>query len=453
MLYYVKRMCKFWPAYLPVCKFEDRANGRYAVHGLESTAKKGGNMKRSSRPLIILSVFLVICLMPVLAGCGMLVRDDPQITIDEPEALIISDIAQLENGGYYICHDGIYNKLYVQHASYNVSKSSSQSNAHTLWYSDDWQYIPTMYRGDTLVFKSADTFNETFTIERFNYVGYTVGVTKLKQLSSGRYSFSTKPDEMNINPASNATQLYEIPTETGIIDQIGGADLRAGNISPGGCILGLEKGKTYLAEVYAGTYLYEYKLTADSIALTSSEVYNTTDYKFLKSQLIEIHIPEHFNSGYYMINGYGLVRYVNGTSYDADTDFNIPNPKPQGQNGDGQADTPERIGLYITGDGEYKINFMYEGGNGAIPSVTVIDEATYMVYKLDTDPEKANALTRTMSLHAGEYTVNISGLYGRRYLYDIENVTPKESASASAEEETAPTADSPAEATSSGNLF
>lgn len=40
---------------------------------------------------------------------------------------------------------------------------------------------------------------------------------------------------------------------------------------------------------------------------------------------MNIKIPEDFHNGYYMINGAGVFRYVNGTSYSENDDFNIPN--------------------------------------------------------------------------------------------------------------------------------
>lgn len=241
----------------------------------------------------------------------------------------ISNISALKDGAYYIEHDGMYQELYAKNANYEIASvnPNSASAKRTLWYNDDWDKVPTLYKGDKLVYKTSGTLKETFTIERFEYVGYTVGITGLKKTDSGRYSFSTNEKNMNINPAAaDAMKLYDLTTSTAIIDKIGGSYLREGNVSSGGCILGLEKDASYQAEVYAGTYLHTYTLKADSLALTSMELYKTVDYSFLESELLEIHIPESFNSGYYLIGSYGLVRYVNGDSYDGSTDFNIPNP-------------------------------------------------------------------------------------------------------------------------------
>ena len=60
------------------------------------------------------------------------------------------------------------------------------------------------------------------------------------------------------------------------------------------------------------------------------QVYESNDYEFLSSNIVKVNIPEWFNSGYYMINGLGLFRYVVGSSYDESTNFNVPNEEGDG---------------------------------------------------------------------------------------------------------------------------
>ena len=270
-------------------------------------------------------VFLIIISVLATTGCNGFKRENAKEGGIDLETVL--DMEKLEDGGFYVLRGDEYEKLYVQDTNYELSDSSptSPNVQHTLWYKDDWKKVPTLYKGDQLIYKTTNTLDETFSMERFEYVGYTIGISNLKETESGRFAFETSSDSMNINMNSDAAPLSELSTETAIIDQIGGAYLRAGNVSSGGCILGLSKGKTYLAEVYAGTIMHEYKLKADYIALTSMEVYKSVDYDFMQSEIITVNIPEYFNSGYYMINNYGLVRYVNGTSYDENTDFNVPN--------------------------------------------------------------------------------------------------------------------------------
>lgn len=356
----------------------------------------------------------------------------------------------VEDGGFYILHSDSYEKLYVANANYEIAEENA-SNAdpkRTLWFKEDFEKIPTMYTGDMLIYKTSDVLDENFTLERFEYVGYTVGVTSLKETPSGRYSYTTAADAMNIYSESDATQLYDIPTETAIIDRIGFADLRSGNVSSGGCILGLEKDKTYEAEVYAGTFLNRFTLTADSIAMTSMEFYKTVEYRFLQSQILQLYIPEYFNSGYYLINGYGLVRYVNGTSYDELTDFNIPNEEPepetesaedtdadQEKEGDEKEDgkstgetseytgkqidlTSDKIEFSIEESGTYTLKVSFEKKDDpSLPSPAGYLISSVRLYSMELHD---NVISCTQTLPEGNYTIEVTGLNGRKYEFAIE---------------------------------
>lgn len=352
------------------------------------------------------------------------------------EVITVNDMNDLEDGGFYVLHNDVFAKLYVNKANYDISKASkgSSTTGHTLWFGEDWAKIPTMYAGDKLIYKSSTSFDELFYAERFEYVGYTVGLTKLQQTASGRYSFTTSEKEMNVNPDSDASALLNLPTTTCIIDRIGGADLRSGNISSGGCILGLEKDKVYLAEVYSGTYLNTFELTADSIALTSMDSFKTVDYSFLQSKIVEIHFPEYFNSGYYLINNFGLVRYVAGTAYDETTDFNIPNVEPdedtismeegapagtiESMEASSQGIITRTIDINVRGI--YSITVTYEPSEETLePNVIFYDETS--AYQLEKSGD--NTLSTKADLTSGSYTLEITSLYGRSCSYEVVYVS------------------------------
>ena len=390
----------------------------------------------------VTTILSVLAILLLFGGCS---RPQPSEEEETTIADVVEEMENVEDGGFYIHRNGSYQRLYVDNANFEISgNNSSSSTTRTLWFSTDWSRIPTMYRGDQLIYKTSATLKEQFRIERFEYVGYTIGLSNLKQTASGRFSFSTDPDNKNINPASDATQLYDVPTDIAIIDRIGNEYLREGNVSSGGCILGLEEGKVYLAEVYAGTFLNEYRLTADSIALTSMEDYQTVDYEFLRSEILEIQIPDYFHSGYYLVNGFGLFRYVNGSSYDENTDFNIPNEKPSDKNTDNSSndafgetaasdgsqetdgamqlsDAPESFSLVISEERTIRIVLDYtpkEKGE-AIPIAYLI--GSDKLYPLQYDG--AHTLIKELTLPAGNYVVEISGLNGREYKLYTEEVS------------------------------
>ena len=100
-----------------------------------------------------------------------------------------------------------------------------------------------MYRGEMLVFHAEGTFQEGVNIERFKDTGYTIGIGNLKQTETGRYSFSTSPERLNIDINSSAGQVYELGDRTAVLDSIGQAKLREGNVSESGTVIGLSEGK------------------------------------------------------------------------------------------------------------------------------------------------------------------------------------------------------------------
>jgi hypothetical protein len=242
---------------------------------------------------------------------------------------------ELEDGKYYILHEGKYYPLYNdEESTFNNEKTAdAASDSRSMFFNDDWEKIPTMYTGDSLIFYTTDKLTEAVTFERFEDLGYSVGMCNLKRMDSGRYAFdaintSDSPNS-NININSDAARLFDLEASQVIIDNIGGAQLRSGNISRGGSIVGLSKDKLYSTDLYVGSKLKNYILKADTRILTSMERFTINDYAFLRSKILEVYVPDYFNSGYYKVNSDGLFRYVRGKAYTEMTDFNVPNNIPE----------------------------------------------------------------------------------------------------------------------------
>lgn len=363
-----------------------------------------------------------------LVGCGKREVAESESTLAPDVGYTVTDMESLEDDSYFVYRDGTYYQLYVGNANYTVSSSSNPDVKKTLWFMEDFEKIPTMYKGDMLVFKTSKPLTEKIYIERFEYAGYTIGISGLKKTDSGRYSLNLETTAKTINPKSDAMQLADLEANVVIIDRFGGSYLRSGNVSGGGCILGLSKGKVYAADVYVGTYLHDMRFTADTIALTSMEAEISVDYDFLQSQLISIKIPEFYNSGYYLINGYGVVRYVNGTSYNEDTDFNIPNISPEEKSSSAEEGTEknnrwyydETAVLNIDRSSEYLIRISCYNDNQKIQPGAVLYNGE-RAYQFKREKEE-NVLELTAELEEGNYTVSMSGLNGGYYQVDIEDV-------------------------------
>ncbi len=333
----------------------------------------------------------------------------------------------LESGGYYIFHEGKYEKPYFGNTSFDASKNTgSISDRRVAWFMEDWKKIPTLYPGDYVVFYSESQLSEVFNIERFEYLGYTFGISGMERTKSDRYSFDTT-GKTNINPSSDAARLLELNAEGVIIDNIGDARLRSGNITRAGTIQGLEKNMSYSTDVYVGSTLKTYVLKADSIALCSMENITTNDYTFLRSKVLRINLPNYLNDGYYSINGSGIFRYVKEKSYTEKTDFNVPNEpvtteKTEDETLEIKEDKDAVVSQEFTIKQEGKVKIVVTYGEKsdveyeiADPTAKLIGEAVVYTFTNDDIGE----MEMSAELMPGTYKLEIYGLAGRTYDYNI----------------------------------
>lgn len=296
---------------------------------------------------IMISAILVIS---ILAGCG---SSEEKEEVDPNKPVENVSKKELEDGKYYIKHrDGTYSALYFGQGTFKQGKTSGHSESRILWYKKDFSYIPTLYlgRGDSLIFYSKETFKEQFQFERFFDLGYSVGICKMKTTKTGRYTISTKTDDNNTFPGGDTDKILEMgegKAGTVFLDSISGIKIRAiqqenssqfrdsDYVTQWKTIKGLNKDNYYQMFVYKGTVRKVFKFKADVRILGSAEDYKSMDYAndTDNTSIINIGIPRCFNSGYYLINGEGLFRFVVGNSYDDSTNFNVPNNYPDNNTG------------------------------------------------------------------------------------------------------------------------
>lgn len=395
---------------------------------LDTVTKEVFLVKKKKLLIVLLSAVMS------LSGCSLSRQKKKTDNVIKNEVEYVDDMDKLENGGIYIYHDGKYLIPYIGAASFDTASDNSRSSSSgkVAWFMDDWDKIPTMYKGDSLVFYTVNPISENFYIERYEYLGYTIGICGLSKKTSGRYSFNAVNADNGrrsyINRSSDASRLLELDFSDVIIDNIGGSKLRSGNISRAGTILGLEPNKEYAADLYTGTQLNVYVLKADNRALCSMESTMTNDYTFLRSKILRINLPENLNDGYYNVNGTGIFRYVNGTSYTEETNFNIPNKnmtKAKDEFADEQdisADNNATVkeAFTINRDGKITVEVVYGENMKADyaisePIAKLVGDST--VYTL-TNVEDGK-MSVTANVTAGEYTLEITGLYGRSYKYTV----------------------------------
>lgn len=371
---------------------------------------------------------LILAAALVLPGCGRRRTEEDAVEYlytDEGVAYL-EDEADLEDNEFYVLHDGRYEKLYFGNATYDTSRGGSGRD-RVLWFGEeDFGRIPTLYRGDKLVYHKMDELEEDFEIERFLDDGYTIGIAGLEELDSGRYAFEALKTNALINPSSDAARVAELNAEIAIIDTIGGSPLRSGNISECGTVIGLAEGKFYSTDIYVGTKLNNYVLCADSRAMHSAAREVLHDYTFLRSTILQVNLPTTYNTGYYAIAGHGLFRYVDGTSYSDTTDFNVMNEKTPSGSGESsrqdiysEENAVETIPFTLKMDSAVNIHIEYFNtseaqGYMAAPSVKVIGNNS-----VQTLSGGDGVFDATLELKAGRYTIEISGLNGRKYSYNV----------------------------------
>ena len=371
-------------------------------------------------------IALAICMTAAMTGCSVFNRTHGY-NDRKYEVSVETRSSRLEDGCYYVMkNDGTFHRLYIGETSFgNSLVASSPSPKRVAWFGKDADRIPTMYRGESIAYRSSAEFSEDFHIERFEDTGYTIGICGMKESETGRYKFSTNPENMQIDMNASTGVLYRLGDHTATMDRIGDIELRKGNISRAGTVVGLERGKTYATEVYIGTEVTKYSFVADVRALVSSDVCTLNDYSYMQGNTISFAFPDWFHSGYYFVCGYGIVRYVASTrEFSENMDMNIPNDPAQPVDGDdGTGETAETVRFRIDREEEITVQVTFEpekgdgDGYGSIPDPAARVMGEHAVYSLS--PGKEGELTTTAVLPAGDYTLEITDLNGRAYNYRI----------------------------------
>ena len=280
-----------------------------------------------------------------LFGCGATEQPNAE---NDPNAYLYS----LTDGVFYIRHSGNEcEPLYHGECTFNKGEINTNITPNRImWFREDWEKIPTLYKGDSLILYTESDMNEYFVFERFDDIGYSIGMRGFETRASGRLQLSTDIERKLTYPNSDADEINKFKTAYVTIETLGGVILRdyssltqdsdkkdEDNVEEDftrvltryGTIRNLVEGETYTAEVYTGTVRHEMQFKADVRILGDYEAIARNNYEFESERIIVIEIPDWIQSGYYMINGQGIFRYVNGTSYDDTTDFSIPNVAPE----------------------------------------------------------------------------------------------------------------------------
>ena len=303
------------------------------------------NIKRKLSAVLIL--MLTCSLSLGLTGCSILKKKE----VINTNLVATNNSSKLSDGQFYVWHDDkqtniesdigvdvskfknydykIFQPVYKEVDLRSDSVVGKSSRVFWMQARND-DSIPTLYKGDELIYYSSTSLPTSYTLEHFYDHGYSIGVYGLSEIvkGSGTYSLNSANNFVGIKNGSTAAkynQLINDTTKVISIPYVGDTAITQDNVSQAGTIKGLLKGNHYKVQVYAGTKRYVFDTVADTRIFSSMDAeMPIRSYEFVGNGVIKLKLPEYLKTGYYVINGAGIFRYVNGDSYDDSTNFNDP---------------------------------------------------------------------------------------------------------------------------------
>lgn len=244
----------------------------------------------------------------------------------------------LQNGMYYILHDGYYYPViydWTNTSEYKLEMGSKPSpgGRKAVFDSSSIVNIPTLFEGDKLFYYSTSGYYDYTTLERYKVLGWSIGLSNLQISPMGNIYFQLGEElEDSITSGTILTSelfgLYDIYQDESkasngqfLLDKVGGVEIDESNIEDN-ILVGLEKGKEYNLEIYSGTEYYYYAATASVYYLDSYETYGIWENIPNQDNLYEIVVPDYLLTGYYDVGGCGFMRLVRGDHYNDETDYN-----------------------------------------------------------------------------------------------------------------------------------
>lgn len=312
--------------------------------------------KKRMNPLVIVGIVVAV-IVAIVVGCQIF-GVDLFATLSGESAKIpteFNDVNDLSSGKAYVWHheggnieddlsSAVDKNVFFTciKGDYNFKKQELElgvEHPRSIWIPSDMDdLIPTVTKDDLLIYISSTAVPDGIVFERFADYGYSIGLSNLIKDGGGHYYIeyaAVDEDDYKyyLDMNSDASQLSSLAAiEKLYLDKVGNTKVRENNVSDGGTVLGLTKDKSYVCEFYTGTYYQDFKLTANIHTFSSLERFISYEYEFMHSNFIVITIPEYFKSGYYFVQGVGLVRFVsdsdaaiyNGKAYDKNIDWNDP---------------------------------------------------------------------------------------------------------------------------------
>ena len=254
------------------------------------------------KKVLALTLPLLMSLL-ILSGC------DSEVEIFEdadakykPEAV---SNTKLSNDVYYV-KEGT--KFYQVYETKTEGGAGDVDNKRCTYYLGVFERkVPTYYYGELLAYASKSNKIDDVKLERYSDTGYSMGVFGAKW-EDGYITFNLNQDTVKDSDA--ASKFKNARSGYIMIESINGQKVTADMLNKAGVFVGFEKNKDYNVSFWAGTYYGEIQVTADTHFFQSYEIFTLEDHEITKNGYIAIRLPQDFKSGYYLIDGQGIFRYI-----------------------------------------------------------------------------------------------------------------------------------------------
>lgn len=283
-------------------------------------AKQRKELKKSKTLKRLLSISLIGALSLSLMGCTkrqiFIKETDPnQVAVLTQDELVLDNIYAKQGSYFY----DLYNPIAT-----SSNQASTVSSQRLIFY-PKLDSFPKMYKDDFLVVASNTEITEPITIERYEDLGYSVGLYGGYVDSDGYLCFSVRDGMVE---GSNIQLALENVTSDYIrICQINDEDVSANNLIAGGVIKGFEYGGQYKITYYAGTYKNSVTCYADTGIMRSYEIMETKAPEETDNTYTKFELPDDLKSGYYKCGSFGVMAYYDFEKGKEDTskvDMNEP---------------------------------------------------------------------------------------------------------------------------------